>query len=118
MIFKISSYIELNESCLYLYDSLKNYYFIVKETNQILNQNDNIIDEFSFYMKGKGTVYRNTQLYDNTYYHKVISNINKLKIKLYLERINNNENNIEFDLKLSNKFQNNFICLKYFKYTS
>ena len=54
-------------------------------------------------MKGKGTVYRNTQLYDNIYYHKVISNVNKLKIKLYLERINNNENNIEFDLKLSNK---------------
>ena len=30
--FKISSFIELNESCLYLYDSLKNYYFILKET--------------------------------------------------------------------------------------
>ena len=116
--FKISSYIELNESCLYLYDSLKNHYFILKETFQILNQNDNIIDEFSFYMTGKGTVYRNTQLYDNIYYHTVIFNITKSKIKLYLERINNNENNIEFDLKLSNKFQNNFICLKYFKYTS
>ena len=46
--FKISSFIELNESCLYLYDSLKNYCFILKEAYQILNQDDNIIDEFSF----------------------------------------------------------------------
>ena len=116
--FKISSYIELNESCLYLYDSLKNYYFKLKETYQFLDQNDNIIDEFSFYMKGKGTVYRNQQIYNNTHYHKVISNITNLKIRLYLERIKDNENNIEFDLKLSNNFQNNFICLKYFEYTS
>ena len=34
--FKISSFIELNESCLYPYDSLKNYYFILKETYQFL----------------------------------------------------------------------------------
>ena len=116
--FKIGSYIELNESCLYLYDSLKNYYFILKETYQFLDQNDTLIDEFSFYMKGKGTVYRNQQIYNDTHYHKVISNITNLKIRLYLERINNNENNIEFDLKLSNNFQNNFICLKYFEYIS
>ena len=116
--FKISSFIELNESCLYLYDSLKNYYFILKETYQFLDQNDTLIEEFSFNMRGKGTVYRNQQIYNNTHYRKVISNITNLKIRLYLERINDNENNIKFDLKLLNDFQNNFICLEYFEYTS
>ena len=116
--FKVGSFIELNESCLYLFDSLKNYYFILKETYQFLDQNDTLIDEISFNMKGKGTVYRNQQIYNNTYYHKVISNITNLKIRLYLERINDGENNMEFKLKLTNDFQNNFICLKYFEYTS
>ena len=69
-------------------------------------------------MKGKGVVFRNQQIYNNTYYYKIISTITNLKIRLYLERINNSENNIEFKLKLTNDFQNNFICLKYFKYTS
>ena len=114
--FKVGSFIELNESCLYLFDSLKNYYFILKETYQILDQNNTIIDEFYFNMKGKGVVFRNQQIYNNTYYYKIITTIKNLKIRLYLERINNSENNIK--LKLTNDFQNNFICLKYFKYTS
>ena len=116
--FKISSFIELNESCLYLFDALKYYYFILKETYQILDQNNTIINEFYFNMKGKGVVFRNQQIYDNTYYYKIITTITNLKIRLYLERINDSENNIEFKLKLTNDFQNNFICLKYFKYTS
>ena len=116
--FKVGSFIELNESCLYLFDSLKNFYFILKETYHFLDQNDTLIDEFLFNMKGKGTVYRNQQIYNNTHYHKVLYNITNLKIRLYLERINNSENNMEFKLKLTNDFQNNFICLKYFKYTS
>ena len=57
--FKVGSFIELNESCFYLFDSLKNYYFILKETYQFLDQNDTLIEEFSFNMKGKGVVYRN-----------------------------------------------------------
>ena len=36
--FKVDSFIELNESCLYLFDSLKNFYFILKETYQFLDQ--------------------------------------------------------------------------------
>ena len=116
--FKVGSFIELNESCLYLFDSLKNFYFILKETYQFLDQNNTLIDEFSFNMKGKGTVYRNQQIYNNTHYYKKLSNITNLKIRQYLERINNSENNMEFKLKLTNDFQNNFICLKYFEYTS
>ena len=57
--FKVGLFIELNESFLYLFDSLKNFYFILKETYQFLDQNDTLIDEFSFNLKGKGTVYRN-----------------------------------------------------------
>ena len=64
--FKIGSFIELNESCLYLFDALKNYHFILKETYQILDQNNTIIDEFYFNMKGKGVVFRNQQIYNNT----------------------------------------------------
>ena len=116
--FKVGSFIELNESCLYLFDSLKNLYFILKEAYQFLDHNDTLIDEFSFNMKGKGAVYRNQQIYNNTHYHKVLYNITILKIRLYLERINNSENNMEFKLKLTNDFQNNFICIKYFEYTS
>ena len=115
--FKVDSFIELNESCLYLFDSLKNFYFILKETYQFLDQNDTLIDEFSFNVVNNGAVFRNYQIYNNTQYHKVLSNITNLKIRLYLERINNNENNMEFKLKLTNDFQNNFICLKYFEYT-
>ena len=116
--FKVGSIIELDESCLYIYDSLKNYYFILKETYQFLDQNDALIEEFSFNTLNKGTVFRDYQIYKNMHYYKILSNITNLKLRLYLERINNSENNIEFNLKLSNKFQNNFICLKYFKYTS
>ena len=46
--FKVGSIIELDESCLYIYDSLKNFYFILKETYQFLDQNNTLIEEFSF----------------------------------------------------------------------
>ena len=115
--FKINSIIESNESLVYLYDSLKHYYYVLKEHYTFLDQNNIIIEKFSFNMRGKGVVYRNLQIYNNKYYFKIQFNIANLKLKLYLERINI-ENDMEFDLKLTNKFQNNFICLKYFKYTS
>ena len=76
-----------------------------------------MIEEFSFNMKGKRVVYRNLQIYNNKYYSKILSNITNLKIRLYLERINI-ENDMELNLKLTNEFQNNFVCMKYFKYTS
>ena len=115
--FKPGSIIQLDESCVYLFGSLKNFYFILIETYQFLDQNDTLIDEFSFNMMSKGVVYRNLQIHKNTFYYKIQSNITNLKIRLYLERINI-ENDMEFSLKLTNKFQNNFMCLKYFKYTS
>ena len=112
-----NSIIELNECLVYLYDSLKHYYYVLKEHYTFLDQNDNLIEEFSFNMMGKGVVYHNLQIYNNKYYFKIISNITNLKIRLYLERINV-ENDMEFNLKLTNEFQNNQIILKYFKYTS
>ena len=115
--FKINSIIELNESLVYLYDSLKHYYYVLKEHYTFLDQNDTMIEKFSFNMRGKGVVYRNLQIYNNKYYFKILSNITNLKIRLYLERINI-ENDMEFNLKLTNEFQNYQIILKYFKYTS
>ena len=115
--FKISSIIELNKSCLYIYDSLKNFYFILREIYRFFDQNDTLVEEFSSNVLNKGAVFRNYQIYQNTHYYKIISNITNLKVRLYLQRIDIS-NHMEFKLQLSNKFQNNYICLKYFKYTS
>ena len=115
--FKLNSFIEINESCLYIYDSLKNFYFILRETYRFFDQNDTLVDEFSFNIVNKGAVFRNYQIYQNTHYYRIISNITNLKVSLYLQSIDI-ENDMEFKLQLSNKFQNNYICLKYFKYTS
>ena len=114
---KINSFIELNESYLYIHDSLKNFYFILRETYRYFDQNNTLVEEFSFNVLNKGAVFRNYQIYQNTHYYKIISNITNLKVRLYLQRIDI-ENDMEFKLQLSNKFQNNYISLKYFKYTS
>ena len=114
--FKVGSYIQLDESNLYLYDNIENFYFISKETYQFLEQNDIILEEFSFNITSKGAILRNCHIYKNAHYYKISSYITNLKVRLYLERINE-ENNMEFNLRLTNEFQNNFICLKYFRYT-
>ena len=115
--FKISSFIELNESCMSIYDSLKIFYFILRETYRFLDKNDILVEEFSFNVINEGAVFRNYQIYKKIHYYKIISNIINLKIRLYLQRIDI-ENDMEFKLQLSTKFQNNYICLKYFRYTS
>ena len=115
--FKIGSIIQLDESIVYLHDSLRHFYYILKESYQFLDQNDTILTEFDFNTVTKGVTYRNLQIYKNTHYHKIVSMIKKLIIKLYLQCINET-NDLEFNLKLSHDFQNNHICLKYLKYTS
>ena len=115
--FKVNSFIELNESLVYKYDNIKSYYFVLREVYVLMDQNDIILDEFSFNIKSKGVVFRNLHIYDNQYFFKVQSNITTLKLKAYLERINH-DNDMEFNLQLNSEFQNNFIALKYFKYTS
>ena len=109
-----NSYLEIYESILYLFDSLKSTYHILKESYEILDENDNILDSFSFHPVSKGFVMRQFHVFKNVYYYKIVSDINYLKIKLYLERIEYN-NIFEFNLKLTNEFQKNFICIKYFK---
>ena len=115
--FKPNSFIELNESIVYKYDNIKSYYYVLKETYVLLDQNDIILDEFSFNIKSKGFIFNDLHIYDNQYFFKVQSNITNLKLKVYLERINY-DNNTEFNLQLNSDHQNNFIALKYFKYTS
>ena len=115
--FKVNSFIEINESLIYKYDNIKSYYFVLREVYVLMDQNDIILDEFSFNIKSKGAIYRNLHIYDNQYFFKVQSNITTLKLKVYLERINY-DNDMEFNLQLNSEFQNNFIALKYFKYTS
>ena len=115
--FKPNSFIELNESIAYKYDNIKLYYYVLKETYVLLDQNDIILDEFSFNIKSKGFIFNNLHIYDNQYFFKVQSNITTLKLKVYLERINY-DNDTEFNLQLNSDSQSNFVCLKYFKYTS
>ena len=115
--FKIGSFVELNESIVYKYDNIKSYYYVLKEVYVLLDQNDTILDEFSFNIKSKGFIFNNLHIYDNQYFFKIQSNITTLKQKVYLERISN-DNDTEFNLQLNSNYQNNFIALKYFKYTS
>ena len=115
--FKVNSFIELNESIVYKYDNIKTSYYILKEVYVIMDQNDTILDEFSFNIKSKGFIFNNLHIFDNRYFLKVQSNITTLKLKVYLERINY-DNEVEFNLQLNSDHQNNFITLKYFKYTS
>ena len=114
--FKVNSFIELNESIVYKYDNIKTSYYVLKELYVIMDQNDIILDEFSFNIKSKGFIFNNLHIYDNQYFFKIQSNITTLKLKVYLERINY-DNNIDFSLQLNSDHQNNFIALKYFKYT-
>ena len=115
--FKVNSFIELNESIVYKYDNIKTSYCILKEVYVIMDQDDIILDEFSFNIKSKGFIFNNLHKFDNQYFFKVQSNITTLKLKVYLERINY-DNEVEFNLQLNSDHQNNFIALKYFKYTS
>ena len=115
--FKVNSFIEINESILYKYENIKSFYFVLKETYVIMDQNDNILDKFSFNITSKGAVFRNYHIYNNQYFFKVQSDIKILKLKVYLERLND-DNDMEFNLQLNSDYQNNYIALKYFKYTS
>ena len=115
--FKPNSLFELNESIVNKYDNIKSYYYVLKETYVLLDQNDIILDEFSFNIKSKGFIFNNLHINDNQCFFKVQSNITNLKLKVYLERINY-DNKTEFNLQLNSDHQNNFIALKYFKYTS
>ena len=115
--FKPNSFIEINESIAYKYDNIKLYYYVLKEKYILMDQNDTILDEFNFNIKSKGFIFNNLHIYDNQYFFKVQSNITTLKLKVYLERINY-DNDTEFNLQLNSDYQSNFVCLKYFKYTS
>ena len=115
--FKPNSFIEINESIAYKYDNIKLYYYVLKEKYVLMDQNDTILDEFNFNIKSKGFIFNNLHIYDNQYFFKVQSNITTLKLKVYLERINY-DNDTEFNLQLNSDYQSNFVCLKYFKYTS
>ena len=115
--FKPNSFIEINESIAYKYDNIKLYYYVLKEKYILLDQNDTILDEFNFNIKSKGFIFNNLHIYDNQYFFKVQSDITTLKLKVYLERISY-DNDTEFNLQLNSDYQSNFVCLKYFKYTS
>ena len=97
---------------MYKFNDIKTVYYILKETYQILNENNNILDKFYFNISSKGFIFYNIHIFKNTYYYKIQKDISYLKIRLYLERISVS-NSVEFGLKMTNEYQNNYICLKY-----
>ena len=102
-------YIELIKSILYKFDNIKTSYYILKEKYEFLDKNDNVLDEFYFNIVSKGFIFYNIHIFKNTYYHKIIEDIDYLKVRLYLERISN-RNTLEFHLQLTNEYQSNYIC--------
>ena len=113
--FKAGSYLELYESILCQYNTLKIAYYILKERYEILNQADNILINFWFHPVRKGFISKYFHIFKNIYYYKIKNDINYLKIRLYLERITTT-NGVKFSVNLTNEFQSNFINIEYLKY--
>ena len=110
--FKKDTFLELNENVLYKFNDIKPVYFILKELYEFLDENDKVLNKFLFNTSSKGFIFYNIHIFKNTEYHKIPKDINYLKIKLYLERINQT-NLYEFGLKITNEYQTNYICLKH-----
>ena len=111
---KKDGYIDLIESILYRFDNIKTSYYILKEKYEFLDKNDNVLDEFYFNIVSKGFIFYNIHIFISTYYHKIIEDIDYLKVRLYLERISES-NVVPFNLKLTDEYQSKYICLKYLK---
>ena len=112
--FTIGGFLEFDMSIFYYFNNLKSYIFILKEKLILFDQNDVIIDEANFNLKDRGVSFRKLLNFDSKYYSKIETNITTLKIKLYLERINY-DNDMEFTLKTINDYQINWLVLKYYK---
>ena len=110
-----NSYLKLHESILYQFNTLKISYYILRERYEILDENDNLLIVFYFNVLSKGVIIKNIHIFKNTYYYKIKNDINKLKIKVYLKRIESN-NTISFSVKLINSHQSNFVVIEYLKY--
>ena len=110
--FKQDSFLELNESILYKFNDIKPVYYILKESYEFLDENNGVLNKFSFNISSKGFIFYNIHIFKNSYYYKIPKDINYLKIRLYLERINQG-NLYGFGLKITNEYQTNYICLKY-----
>ena len=97
-----------------LFIYIKTSYYILKENYEFLDKNNNVLDKFYFNVVSKGFIFYNTHIFKNTYYYKIIEDIDYLKVRLHLERISQT-NVAPFNLELTNEYQSNYICLKYLK---
>ena len=69
--FKRDSILELNESILYKFNDIKTVYFILKETYEFLDENNEILNKFSFNVSSKGFIFYNIHIFKNVYYYKI-----------------------------------------------
>ena len=108
-----SSIIKIHETMIYHY-SLKNSYYILLKKYQLFDENDNLLKEFFFNVISKGNVLRNMIIFQNSSYYKLEKDINSLKIKLFLERVDL-DNTVNLNVKLMNLSQKNTISIEYLK---
>ena len=115
--FMKDSYLEIYSSIVYLYNELKNLYHLLKQTINLINKDGDIIYAFYFFPQSKGLIARNISILKGLYYYKIEEDINYLKIQVLLQR-NESRDTVEFEFKMSNLFQKNFVCIKYLKYNN
>ena len=109
------SFIEIIDSIVYKFESIKLYYYVLRERYDVLDENIDILHTFYSNIRSKEFIFKNLHIFKDLYYYEISDNINFLKLKLCLERIDE-QNITEFNLKLTNEYQNNYICLKILKY--
>ena len=65
--FKKDSFLELNESILYKSNDTKPVYFILKESYEFLNGNDEVLNKFSFNISSKRFIFYNIHIFKYGY---------------------------------------------------
>ena len=112
--FKANSFLEIKESILYQFDDIKLAFNLLQEKYQFYNKNDQLIEEYLLNTITKGIVVSQYQVYLNTFFIKLYKDSKKIKFKLFLQRVIDDDIT-EILLKMTNELQNNYICLKYLK---
>ena len=110
--FEFLSYIKITESILYHYN-LKNSYYLLQEKYEIYDD-ANLLFSFPLNAVSKGLVFYNLNIFKNTFYYQLKKTLSKITIKLYLEKINQ-DNNTNLIVTLEKKHQFNFITIEYIK---
>ena len=115
--FMKDSYLKIYTRILYVYTELKNQYHFLKEKVEIVDKNGNVLETMFNMPRSKGVVARNVTTLNSLYYYKIKNDIAYLRISISLIRVELRDT-VELNVKVSNTFHNNFVCIKYLKYNN